>query len=134
MTETTNPGGTGLEQSPSDRSDGCGDSGLTPGGAGGGRAPGVPISEDVSTIAALEAECQRWHERWTKQNTTIERLRAELEMETQAYKNAIRNRDAASAECERLRAANEILAAEVNRLNSAMCSAQSEDNGLDGAP
>lgn len=41
----SNPGGTGLEQSPSDRSDGCGDSGLTPGGAGGGRAPGVPIFE-----------------------------------------------------------------------------------------
>lgn len=35
----------------------------------------------------------------------IERLTRELEMETQAFENAIRNRDAASAECERLRAA-----------------------------
>jgi len=42
----SNPGGTGLEQSPSDSGDGRRDSGLTPGGPGGGRAPGVPISHE----------------------------------------------------------------------------------------
>lgn len=39
----SNPGGTGLEQSPSGCGDGHGDSGLTPGGAGGGRVSGNPI-------------------------------------------------------------------------------------------
>ena len=42
----SNPGGTGLEQSPSDSGDGRRDSGLTPGGPGGGRALGVPISHE----------------------------------------------------------------------------------------
>ncbi|MGH8217377.1 MAG: hypothetical protein ACREUT_02220 [Steroidobacteraceae bacterium] len=42
---SSNPGGTGLEQSPSDCGDGRGDSGLTPGGAGGRRTPGIPIDE-----------------------------------------------------------------------------------------
>ena len=44
--ESTNPGGTGLEQSPSDCGDGRGDSGLTPGAAGGRRAPGNAISTE----------------------------------------------------------------------------------------
>jgi len=43
--ESTNPGGTGLEQSPSDCGDGRGDSGLTPGAAGGRRAPGNAIAQ-----------------------------------------------------------------------------------------
>jgi hypothetical protein len=43
----TNAGGTGLEQSPSDHGDGRGDSALTPGAAGGGRAPGDAIEDDA---------------------------------------------------------------------------------------
>lgn len=56
-TTTPNPGGTGLEQSPSDCGDGRGDNGLTPGGAGGGRAPGNPIRTAVALemLAALHA-------------------------------------------------------------------------------
>jgi len=43
-------GGTGLEQSASGCSDGCGDSELTPGGAGGRRVSGNPILREVRPV------------------------------------------------------------------------------------
>lgn len=57
----SNPGGTGLEQSPSDCGDGRGDSGLTPGGVGGGRAIGNPILHETNehmSPAPLQPDAQ----------------------------------------------------------------------------
>lgn len=45
-------GGTGLEQSASGCSDGCGDSELTPGGAGGRRVSGNPIQKRSVEVSA----------------------------------------------------------------------------------
>lgn len=49
-----NPGGSGLEQSPCDCGDGRGDNGLTPAGAGSGRAPGSPIPAETPSLIALD--------------------------------------------------------------------------------
>ena len=38
----------------------------------------LPSNEETMTAAALEAECQRWHERWIKQEDEIKGLRTEL--------------------------------------------------------
>jgi hypothetical protein len=54
------PGGTGLKQSPSDCGDGRGDSGLTLGGAGDRRVPGIPISKTIEQYEAEELSAQQW--------------------------------------------------------------------------
>lgn len=60
----SNPAGSGLEQSPFGCGDGRGDSGLTPAGAGGRRAPGNPIPaqpsaelREISRLRGLASTC-----------------------------------------------------------------------------
>jgi hypothetical protein len=59
--QKSNPGGTGLEQSPSGCDDGRGDNGLTPGGAAGGRASGIPIPtiEPCAHLPKQAAWCKK---------------------------------------------------------------------------